>query len=337
MRGKSVLVVRLSALGDVAMTVPVIYSVAREYPNLQLNILTKPFFARLFINKPGNVNILTVDDCNGFSGTLRSLRILCGKHFDMVADLHNVLRSWIIDLFCLLRGNSVFIVDKMRVGRLLLLSHKIGGQPSYIDRYADVFARMGYPVDMSFYSVFDGNDIVSYGELGNNAIGIAPFARYKNKIYPLDKMQKIVESLTKEGFFVYLFGAKGQEANLLDSWQELYPNCMSLAGKLEINEELGIICQLKLMVTMDSANQHLASLVGTKAFTIWGGTTPACGFLGYNQREADTTCRNIDCQPCTVSGSDSCHYGDFHCMAQIPPEYIYNKILECLQNDKRQG
>ncbi len=111
------LIIRFSALGDVAMTVPAIYSLATRYPDLNIDVVTRPFFARLFINAPDNVNVIGVDfnkDYKGVGGTLRLLRRLGKLRPDYVADLHNVLRSWIIDRYFRLRGVKVVMVDKMR-------------------------------------------------------------------------------------------------------------------------------------------------------------------------------------------------------------------------------
>lgn len=114
---KRMLIIRLSALGDVAMTIPAIYSLAVRYPDLKIDVVTRPFFARLFLNAPSNVNVIGVDfkkDYKGFRGTLRLLRQLSALKPDYVADLHNVLRSWIIDNWFRLHGKKVVMVDKLR-------------------------------------------------------------------------------------------------------------------------------------------------------------------------------------------------------------------------------
>lgn len=148
---KRILVVRFSALGDVAMTLPVVYSLARQYPDVEIDFVTTPFFARLFLNPPANLTLRPVDlkkDYHGVKGTLRLLRYLSSLRPDYVADLHNVFRSWIIDRWFQLKGLKVVMVDKMRGARKAAISQK-APQPSFFSRYTDVFAKLGFPVDVT--------------------------------------------------------------------------------------------------------------------------------------------------------------------------------------------
>ncbi len=330
---KNILILRFSALGDVAMTIPVIYSLARQYPDLKITVLTKPSFVQLFINNPSNLYIIKADwkgIHKGFIGMIRLFKMLHTYHFDGIADLHNVLRSWLIDVFFLLHGKKVVMVDKQRRSRWKVL-FKHARHANYINRYTEVFARLGVPAKLSFCSVYESGLPEIPLKIEHPAIGIAPFARYDNKIYPLEKMQQVVRLLTKQGFHVYFFGGGKRETEILMSWQKYCPGSLSLAGKYSLQEELAIIRHLDVMVTMDSANQHLASLVGRPAISIWGSTTPACGFLGYNQQEGNALCLNLPCQPCTISGSWECYSNDLKCMTGINPMMIIEKIKKWIK------
>lgn len=102
---KTILIIRTSALGDVAMCIPAVYSLAEDYPDLEIKVLTQPFFARLFVNAPANISFILTDwkgKHRGVRGIFRLLKELRRYHIDCVADLHNVLRSWIIDAYFLL-------------------------------------------------------------------------------------------------------------------------------------------------------------------------------------------------------------------------------------------
>lgn len=328
---KHILIIRLSALGDVAMTLPVIYALARQYPHLQIDVLTQPAFAQLFVNHPDNVNLFKVDlkkRHKGVIGICRLIKELSSLNPDCVADLHNVQRSWLIDIYFLLRGKKVAMVDKQRMGRGKVL-YKKKRQVNFINRYVDVFSRLGLGVTLDFCSVFSNSQSCQIASVRHPAIGIAPFARYLNKIYPLDKMRRVVELLCEEGFHLYLFGS-AKEAMILEEWQKCIEHCTSLAGRFSLSEELSVISCMDIMITMDSANQHLASLAGTRVLTIWGSTTPACGFLGYGQSEADAMCLYLPCQPCSISGSNSCKRLNFPCLRQISPEAIVTKVKQLI-------
>lgn len=329
---KDILVIRLSALGDVAMTIPAIYSVATSYPQHTFHVVTSSFCSLLFINAPHNIVMHPAEDrsANHILNDLKS------THIDAVADLHNVLRSWRIDLHYLLRGKRVAMLDKHRDERYAITHrHKVTKKP-FTERYLDVFARLGLETSpcpsymrgeaspISGKSLQPPEDMKKGGS--KRWIGIAPFSRYKNKIYPLHMMQEVVNILAEhEDVVVLLFGSRGKEAETLKSWCKK-DNVISIAGKYSLVQELAIISRLDIMVSMDSANMHLASLVGARVISIWGGTTPACGFLGWRQSIDDTIMAGVDCQPCTIGGSDKCRYGDYHCMTSIRPQDIIDKL-----------
>lgn len=324
MRKQKILIIRMSALGDVAMTIPAIYSLAEQYPQLEVNVLTAPFFARLFINRPSNIRLIEADfkgNHKGIKGMFRLLGQLRACRFSGVADLHNVLRSWIIDIFMQLDGAKVVMVDKKRRQRRYALKHHIR-QPNFIDRYVEVFAKLGFPVRIEFSSLFTTEKEISPIEITHPAIGIAPFARYVNKTYPIEKMETVVKELTENGCYIYLFGSKGEEANLLSQWSKRYERCTSVAGSYSIETELNIMSRLDTMLTMDSANQHLAAATGIRVVTIWGSTTPLCGFLGYNQSEKDALLSELPCQPCSIAGGKKCKYRHFDCMNRLSPQMI---------------
>ena len=333
---KNILIIRLSALGDVAMVLPVVYSVAETYPEKRFTFLTRPFFARLFINKPRNIEVLAWDFRTGgvpVMNMLLLMRLFAKKHYDCVADLHNVLRSWIIDCFFMARGKRVVMVDKMRNKRAALTSkHSMTSHPKITDRYLEVFARMGIPSAMTFKSLFPIGSTSLHFTIPSPNVGIAPFARYLNKTYPIEKMERVVAMLSSRNINVFLFGGKGKEADIMRQWQEKYCHCTSLAGNYDIETELTIMSSLKVMVTMDSANQHLAAISGVRVITIWGATTPACGFMGYGQHMNDSICSGISCQPCSIAGSDRCKKGSMACLNDIHPEEIVSFIENIIYN-----
>lgn len=328
-RPTHILAIRLSALGDVAMTIPILYSVARTYPDLRITVLTRPFFARLFLNKPENLSVATYDANRSLWQNLRRVATL---RPDGVADLHNVLRSWIIGAYFRIKGIRVVMLDKRRHQRRQLTSGGKGGaQQSYIERYQEVFQALGYPVETVFTSLFEHQAPPPAPlTVPQRSIGIAPFARYYTKTYPLELMKQVVELLSRKGYAVYLFGGRGHEAETLNRWQEEIPNTTSVAGCYPLEDELALMSHLKLMVSMDSANQHLASLVGTPTLTLWGGTTPECGFLGYAQQAENTLCSHLNCQPCSIAGTPDCKLGTLACMTSISPQAVADRVEQML-------
>ncbi|MCM1311631.1 MAG: glycosyltransferase family 9 protein [Bacteroides sp.] len=333
----TLLIIRLSALGDVAMTVPAIYAVAREYPDWTVKVLTTRFFARIFVGKPDNVKLLAVDrdKMKGFTGLLRLIRTLKKEHVTCVADFHNVFRSWLIDAYFIMTGHKVTMVDKDRQNRKKLTrKHETGiCAKSFCLRYFETLQRLGFNVDAK--SVLPSKHKTGSGN--TQRIGIAPFARYQNKTYPLDKMREVVDILSGiENTEIYLFGSKGKEQTLLEDWAYRHSHVRCMAGTLPIEEEIQFMATLDVMLTMDSANMHLASLAGTPVVSVWGSTTPECGFLGWRQERSNCLVAGLPCQPCTISGSNRCKYGNYLCLTSITPSQICRHLHSVVTTNKRQ-
>ena len=105
-----------------------------------------------------------------------------------------------------------------------------------------------------------------------------------------------------------------------------YPRVKSVVGKYALDNELALISQLDVLLCMDSANMHFASLVGTRVISIWGATHPYAGFYGYHQDSGDVIQENLPCRPCSVFGQKPCLRGDWACMTLITPERIVEKV-----------
>lgn len=329
----NILVFRLSALGDVAMTIPVIYSVARSYPQHSFIVVTSAFASRLFIGKPKNVDVVGLSkwESKGFFGTFRLIKRLKTLPIDAVADLHNVLRSWLVDAYFRLRMKPIAMLDKHRSERRAILHDHSRVATPFVQRYFEVFARLGLSAQPQFTSVFTAHlPEVPAGlpaKANEEWVGVAPFARYRTKTYDYSQMQEVITLLSaRPRSRVFLFGARGKEEKLLRQWAAKMENVFVVAGRLQLEEELALMAHLDVILTMDSANMHMASLVGTRAVTIWGGTTPACGFLGHEQQISDALTAGLSCQPCSIAGSDRCPLGHMQCMQALSPQVIVDRI-----------
>lgn len=312
---KRILIIRFSALGDVAMLVPVVQALAERYPDIDITVLSQTRMADLFAGMPDHVHFHGVDTRQ------QSLReIVSGLGgFDAVADMHGVWRSLVVRTVMRLRGAKVETIDKGRADKRRLVHGLHSPLPHTTHRYTKVLERLGLPVDLAPTPLHQSG----------TGIGIAPFAAHEGKKYPLEQMEQAVARLSQCGEPVLLFGS-ADEAKQLEAWADRYAGVQSVAGLHTLKEEMELMRGLRVMVTMDSANMHLASLVGTRVVSIWGATHPYAGFLGYGQDEHDCVQREIPCRPCSVYGDKKCRYGDYRCM-NIPPETIVRKV-----NNERQ-
>ena len=339
-----ILIIRFSAIGDVAMTIPVVYSVAKANPDDSFTILTQSFLIPLFINCPSNVKLIDINKQGSekkLGGFLQFALGLASRKYDIVLDLHDVIRSRIIDFLFLLKGKRVFMIDKKRKERKQLTAKppkKITPLPSVTDGYADVFYRAGFRFEDTFTSLFADTSDESqmrhpvFGEKKGRWIGVAPFAKHRGKIYPVDEMEKVVDMLSKQpDTTLFFFGGKGYEEAVLSQWEFQCPNTHSVAGRYSLVQELELISRLDVLLCMDSANMHFASLVGTKVVSVWGATHPYAGFYGYKQHPDDAVQFELPCRPCSVYGKKPCYRQDYACMKQITPEIIVARIEDALK------
>ena len=343
-----ILAIRFSALGDVAMTVPVLYSFAQAYPQHQIVVLSRPFMKSLFANAPSNLTFRGDDvkkDYAGTKGLIRLFSELKAEKFDAVADLHDVLRSKFLRFCFRINGVSTARIDKNRKARkkLISLSHKaLCQQPTSFERYTHVFNKLGYTFHLNFQSIYGNGkgDISRFESLAGHKqandkwIGIAPFAAHQGKIYPLPLMEQVIQKLSdKENQRLFLFGGGPKEITQLKQWADMFPNTISIAGTCNMNQELALMSHLDIMLSMDSGNMHLASLVGTPVISIWGATHPFAGFMGWNQHIDNAVQRDLPCRPCSIFGNKPCHRKDYACLNEISPEQIIKKIEKWLYQD----
>lgn len=345
------MIIRFSAMGDVAMTVPVVYSLARQYPELRITMLSRGFARPFFENLAPNVGFIEADlkgEHHGINGLNALYRRLKAENFTAVADMHSVLRSKYLCMRFRLDHKKVAQIDKHRTGKRRLTTtgtKRLVQQPSSFHNYADVLACLGYPVKIEFKSLFKQPEshpailpeAVGGKKTGQKWIGIAPFAAHDGKIYPIRLMEKVVAMLIERHpeCRIFLFGGGKKEMAVFSEWCDKYKECTCVPELLKgLRNELLLMNHLDVMVSMDSANMHLASLAGTPVVSVWGATHPYAGFMGWGQSIENAVQIDLPCRPCSIYGNKPCMRGDFFCMKNISPEQIVGRT-EFVMNNKR--
>jgi len=339
MEPKHILVIRTSALGDVAMTVPVLKQLLQQYPALQLTVLTSPAFTPLF-EPLERTTVYTLEKRGkhkGIFGIYRLFRELKAQYkFDAVADLHNVLRSILLRSLFKLAGVRTAKIDKGRKEKKELTSKqnkKLVQLKTSFQRYADVFAAIDLPFVLDTQqSVYPQQALSDNAAMlfqpGKKHIGIAPFAKHEEKMYPIEKTLVVINSLlANPNNQLFLLGGGRDEIKMLAEWERQFPGVVNLAGKFSFKEELAVISHLDVLISMDSANMHLASLFGVPVVSVWGATHPFAGFYGWGQKKENAVQIDLYCRPCSVFGNKPCYRGDHACMEQLPESWITTKAL----------
>jgi ADP-heptose:LPS heptosyltransferase len=340
-----ILVIRLSAMGDVAIAVPLINTLVHRYPELEFTVLTKKPFAVLFEDIPRvNVKIAEVRTKHkGIPGLFKLSNELKAKQFAGVADIHNVLRSKILGFFLKQNGLQFEKIDKGRAEKKALTQPKdkaFKPLKSTAKRYAEVFEKSGYTIDIKHLKFLNtttlGKDISEKLSWNNSAkkIGIAPFAAHEGKTYPSELMQSVLDKLAKQkDLQIYFFGGGKKETEILKTWAKASGQMFCVAGEFDFKTELQIISNLDLMLSMDSGNGHLAAMYGVKVITIWGQTHPYLGFAPYGQTEDLQLLpdrEKFPFLPTSVYGNTK-GIDNHKIFSSISPEAVADKIKSALQ------
>ncbi len=327
-------------MGDVAMIAPVLRQASIQNPDVEFSIATRAFFTPFFNGIEG-VRVIASDidkRYRGIGGIFKLYRDI--RHegpFDYLIDLHDVLRTRFLRVLFRFSGSHVFRIDKGRKEKKALTrkkNKKFAQLKTTIDRYADTFRKAGIKLDLDYHPPRTQSEIPDsiraiFPEKKGKWIGIAPFAKHKGKIYPIDQMESVIATLSKEeNLSIFLFGGGKEERTITERWATLYPHTFSVIGKISLQEEINLISNLDCMVSMDSSAMHMASLSGTRVVSIWGATHPYAGFLGFGQNTEDAVGLLLDCRPCSVYGNKPCYKGTWECLTLLSPQQIIDKISE---------
>jgi ADP-heptose:LPS heptosyltransferase len=336
-----ILVIRLSALGDVAISVPLVQGLAEQYPEHEFVVLSQPKMGGLFESCPSNVLFVPADvygKHRGFWGLFRLYRQLHSMGIDVICDMHSVIRTRVLTAFFGVHRIPVFRIGKERKHRQALTRRKnkvFKPLKTSFERYRDVFAKAG--LSLTYFdawpkmepSLADLPEMEArFGAKKSIWLGYAPFARHQGKIYPLEHSDKVIARLaTDPRFTVFLFGGGKEETQRMKQWQDQYPS-LQIPACRSLSEEIQLMKCLDVMVAMDSANMHLGSLAHTPVISVWGATHPYAGFYGLFQTEKNAIQLPLECRPCSVFGNKPCYRKDYACMNEIRPEQIIEKVYQ---------
>ncbi len=326
---KNLLVIRLSAFGDVAISVHVLRAVIEQNPDIKIILLTRKAFQPLFANID-RIEFIEPDLYGRHKNILGLYRLFKEineiNNINSIIDLHNVIRSKIISFFYYFKAIKTYRIDKGRKEKKNLIKNNTKKQlKTSIERYAEVFLQANIKVNLN-----EKYSLVS-SEKQPNWIGIAPFALHKQKMYPLDKMEELIKLLDSENYKIHIFGGGKKEKEFAERLESSNKNVVSLIGKFKLLQEIEMMSKMQAMITMDSANMHLAALIDTKIISIWGGTHPFAGFTAFAPPNRNFIIqKELDCRPCSIFGNKECYKKTMECM-DISPEKIKNTIDKVVQ------
>ncbi len=325
------LVMRNSAMGDVAMLPHALRAFCGAYPDVRVTVATQKMFRPFFDGL--NVDFLDVDTKgaqHSLAGMWRLAAEARSMGVDAVADVHDVMRSQVFRLSMMLHGVPTAHIAKGRCAKKRFICRHGRGVESLrhsVLRYCDTIRALGFEFPDPAPAVHSERPN-PMGEKTGKWVGFAPFSAHAGKTYPEDMRRELVRLLSERYDRVFIHGGGGAEAEFAQQMEALYPNVTALFGKMRFAGELDLISHLDCVISMDSLVMHMASLMATPVVSIWGATHPGLGFLGYGADPRGILQADMECRPCSVFGAKPCKYGDYRCLRAITPEMVVAKVDE---------
>lgn len=338
---KRIIAFRFSAMGDVAMCVPVVTQFCAQHPDVQLIFVTRKHFKAMFPALP-NLFIHPIEPKTkhkGFAGLYRLYKELKAFHPTHIADLHENVRTKVLKMFFSFSKLKISTLNKGRKERKLLLKHQsLSPLKPVSQRYVQVFHQLGFKFEFQEHHFIPKRSFSEqlfrfFPFLEDNetpCIGIFPFAQHLQKVYPLPLMEQVIQQLAQYKVHIFIFGAGNHERSMVEPWLKYGTYVYNTIDRMNLDLEMQLISQLQVMLSMDTAGMHMAAMFGVPVVSVWGATHPSAGFLGFGQSLENAVQLELSCRPCSIYGNLKCHRGDMACMHGISPQTIVNKVIGVL-------
>lgn len=329
-----VLIIRLSSIGDIILTTPVLKQLKEKFPEIVIDFVVLKNFKDSIEGSPYIDNLILFDKKkdDGFRNIKKFGKKLNENKYDYVFDLHRKFRSRLISSEI---KSKIFVYPKRKLWKSLLVKLKLikyHVDDTIIKNYFKAFKVLGIKYkweDLDFnFSLKDLENVKKYSGL----FAMAPGASKETKKWLPENFGKLAKKLyDKYNIKTVLLGGKDdiERCEFINKVSE--DSCINLAGKISLKESGALLSVSKLLVTNDSGPFHIGRGVGCKSYVIFGPTDP--NMFEYNDM-AELIYANEKCSPCSLHGGKKCPKGHFNCMKNINEEYIFEKIVNDLEKNK---
>ncbi len=313
-----ILIIRLSSIGDIVLTSPVVRCLKNQLEEVEIHFVTKQKFVPILSSNPyvEKVHVLK----QNIVDIIHSLK---KEKFDYIIDLHQNFRSNRIK-----RNLNVhaYSVKKLNWKKFLLINFKINRLPKkhIVDRYLESVAPLGVKNDgkgLDYFipekESFQVNNLPVQFQKGYIAFVIA--GTYVTKKLPVGKIEEICQKID---YPVILLGGKKEHDTGEKVLKRLEGNVLSFAGKLNLNQSASLIKEAKVVLTNDTGLMHIAAAFQKKILSFWGNTVPDFGMTPYmaDKASAILEIKNLKCRPCSKLGYEKCPKKHFKCMNEMDVE-----------------
>ncbi len=322
-----ILIIRLSSMGDILLTTPLIRSIKKKYPDIKISFLLKEQYKAILSNNPYISKIYLY---NKDAGANKNIEInnLNSVKFDLIIDLQNNLRSRAVTFKL---NSRVLRFHKKTFLKFLLVKFKINklrNSPPIPERYAE--SLKNFDLDDEGLDLFKPEILLPELKKDNKYIGFAPGSRHFTKMWPEKYFIDLGNYLLKSGYSIVLFGGKDDK----DTCARIsggIPGSVNLSNDDDIMSTAVNMALCRAMICNDSGMMHVGCALKIPVLAIFGSTVEEFGFVPYKNRSIVLGNDGLSCRPCTHIGRDSCPKKHFKCMMEVTPLVAFNKLKLLLE------
>ena len=339
MNSNRFLIIRLSSIGDIILTTPLVRALRKAYPNSLIDYLVKEEFLDLLQNNPHIDNVYTFNPRNGLKEILRWRKKIKSNEYTSILDLHRSIRSILMTIW--LGRVELGKLNKNLFKRIVLVKLGINLYKSIVpvtQRYFDAAKRLDLVDDGLGTELFHDGKIPTKirNSLENkNIIIMAPGAGYFTKRWLPEYFAKLADKLIdKYNAEVYLIGSSADKKVCSEIRKSMNNYVHDLSGNFSILETSAIIDASDALITNDTGMMHVAVSQKKPVLAFFGSTTEELGFFPYGQKYKVLENKDLNCRPCSHVGRDKCPKRHFKCMKEISPELAYNSIINLMESKR---
>ena len=319
---QKILIVRLSSLGDILLTTPLIRSLKKYKPEIEIDFLLREEYRDVLVNNPYLSNLITIKREDSPSKTKN---ILSQKNYDFVIDLQNNLRSR-----SLIQGVKCPKVKfkKLSWQKFLLVKFKINKlseTPPIPVRYASAIEHLKLD-DHGLDLITNSKPSESLLKL-TNLIGYCPGSRHFTKMWPKEYYIELGKKLIENNYNVVLFGGKDDKV-ICEEISSSLSESINLCNDNNILHTAADMKLCKTIICNDSGLMHAACAVKVPVIAIFGSTVKEFGFTPYGSKNLILENNSLSCRPCSHIGKSSCPKHHFKCMKEITPQLVYDSLIQ---------
>lgn len=336
---QSILIIRMSSLGDIILTSPLIRSLRKAYPDARLDYVVKNEFYPLICHNPHLDNIFVYDKREN---NLKAIKTkIKSVKYDLILDIHKKFRSHYLVFGS--KAKEIRRFKKHIFERQLLVWFGVSKFTEVIPQYKKYFHGL-HDLNVSYDGV--GTEIFITEEIINRSkdilksagiqpndkcLAICPGAKYWNKRWLPERFAELAGKIKTELNHKLIFLGGPNEMGLNQKILSVgHLDGINLAGKTNLLESAAILEYCDLAITNDSGLMHMAQAVKTPVVAIFGPTTKELGYFPLPESSKVVEDKSVECRPCTHHGMNHCPKKHFNCMKNITVDTVYKACRELL-------